>query len=118
MAASSSLPEKRCTVRRTWGRSRRRWPAAARLPGLFWRLIILQTLEARRLGVCEAVAQARTAAGTRLPEPASRPQVHDQTAAHGKVVGTRLQFADHAAMARSFGVHAERVDTEDRLKPD
>ena len=26
------------------------------------------------------------------------------------MVGTRLQFADHAAMARAFGLHAERVE--------
>ena len=37
-------------------------------------------------------------------------EVHDQTVTHGKVVGTRLQFADHAAMARAFGMHAERVE--------
>jgi acetolactate synthase I/II/III large subunit len=29
---------------------------------------------------------------------------------HGRVVGTRLQHADHAAMARAFGVHGERVE--------
>lgn len=41
-------------------------------------------------------------------------EVHDQTDTHGKVVGTRLQFSDHAAMARAFGMHAERVEkTED-----
>lgn len=44
-------------------------------------------------------------------------EVHDQTVTHGKVVGTRLQFADYAAMARSFGMHAERVETEEQLKP-
>lgn len=37
-------------------------------------------------------------------------EVHDQNDTHGKVVGTRLQFADHAAMARAFGMHAERVE--------
>jgi acetolactate synthase-1/2/3 large subunit len=37
-------------------------------------------------------------------------EVHDQQQSHGKVVGTRLQFADHAAMARAFGMHAERVE--------
>jgi len=37
-------------------------------------------------------------------------EVHDQTLTHGKVVGTRLQFADHAAMARAFGMYAERVE--------
>jgi acetolactate synthase-1/2/3 large subunit len=44
-------------------------------------------------------------------------EVHDQTATHGKVVGTRLQFSDHAAMARAFGMHAERVEAEEQLKP-
>jgi acetolactate synthase I/II/III large subunit len=44
-------------------------------------------------------------------------EVHDQTVTHGKVVGTKLQFADYAAMARSFGMHAERVETEEQLKP-
>lgn len=37
-------------------------------------------------------------------------EVHDQTVTHGKVVGTQLQFSDHAAMARAFGMHAERVE--------
>ncbi len=41
-------------------------------------------------------------------------EVHDQMESHGKVVGTQLQSADHAAMARAFGMHAERVEkTED-----
>ena len=44
-------------------------------------------------------------------------EVHDQTVTHGKVVGTTLQFSDHAAMARAFGMHAERVEREDQLKP-
>ncbi len=44
-------------------------------------------------------------------------EVHDQTVTYGKVVGTRLQFSDHAAMARAFGMHAERVETEAALKP-
>ncbi|CAL75594.1 Putative acetolactate synthase (Acetohydroxy-acid synthase) (ALS), TPP-requiring enzyme [Bradyrhizobium sp. ORS 278] len=44
-------------------------------------------------------------------------EVHDQTVTHGKVVGTKLQFADHAAMARAFGMHAERVETEEQLGP-
>ena len=39
-------------------------------------------------------------------------EVRDQQETHGKVVGTRLQFADHAAMARGFGLHAERVERE------
>ncbi len=37
-------------------------------------------------------------------------EVHDQSVTHGKVVGTRLQHADYAAMARAFGVHAERIE--------
>ncbi len=37
-------------------------------------------------------------------------EVHDQATTYGKVVGTRLQFADHAAMARAFGLHGERVE--------
>lgn len=37
-------------------------------------------------------------------------EVRDQQETHGKVVGTRLQYADHAAMARAFGMHAERVE--------
>jgi acetolactate synthase-1/2/3 large subunit len=44
-------------------------------------------------------------------------EVYDQTVTHGKVVGTRLQFSDHAAMARAFGMHGERVETEDQLRP-
>jgi acetolactate synthase I/II/III large subunit len=44
-------------------------------------------------------------------------EVHDQAVTHGKVVGTRLQFSDYAAMARSFGMHAERVETEEQLGP-
>lgn len=44
-------------------------------------------------------------------------EVHDQTVTHGKVVGTRLQVADYAGMARSFGMHAERVETEEQLGP-
>ncbi len=43
-------------------------------------------------------------------------EVHDQTDTHGKVVGTRLQFADHAAMARAFGMHAERVERAEDLQ--
>ncbi len=42
-------------------------------------------------------------------------EVHDQTDTHGKVVGTRLQFADHAAMARAFGMHAQRVERVEDL---
>jgi acetolactate synthase-1/2/3 large subunit len=43
-------------------------------------------------------------------------EVHDQTDTHGKVVGTRLQFADHAAMARAFGMHGERVERAEDLQ--
>lgn len=42
-------------------------------------------------------------------------EVRDQQQTHGKVVGTRLQFADHAAMARAFGLHAERVERAEQL---
>jgi len=42
-------------------------------------------------------------------------EVHDQTVTHGRVVGTRLQFADHAAMARAFGMHGERVERAEDL---
>jgi acetolactate synthase-1/2/3 large subunit len=42
-------------------------------------------------------------------------EVRDQEETHGKVVGTRLQFADHAAMARAFGMHAERVESAEEL---
>lgn len=33
----------------------------------------------------------------------------------GRVVGTTLAWSDHAAMARAFGLHAERVTDPDRL---
>jgi acetolactate synthase-1/2/3 large subunit len=42
-------------------------------------------------------------------------EVRDQQETHGKVVGTRLQFADHAAMARAFGMYAERVTSAEDL---
>ena len=42
-------------------------------------------------------------------------EVRDQQETHGKVVGTLLQYADHAAMARGFGLHAERVEREEDL---
>jgi acetolactate synthase-1/2/3 large subunit len=42
-------------------------------------------------------------------------EVRDQLETHGKVVGTQLQFADHAAMARAFGMHAERVERVEDL---
>jgi acetolactate synthase-1/2/3 large subunit len=35
----------------------------------------------------------------------------------GRVVGTTLQYADHAMMARAFGLHAERVTDPERLRP-
>jgi acetolactate synthase-1/2/3 large subunit len=39
-------------------------------------------------------------------------EVHDQATTYGRVVGTRLQSgADHAAFARAFGAHAERVES-------
>jgi acetolactate synthase-1/2/3 large subunit len=34
----------------------------------------------------------------------------------GRVVGTTLQYADYAMMARGFGLHAERVTDPDKLK--
>ena len=37
-------------------------------------------------------------------------EVRDQLETHGKIVGTELQYADHAAMARAFGLHGERVE--------
>ncbi len=42
-------------------------------------------------------------------------EIRDQQETHGKVVGTRLQFADHAVMARAFGMHAERIEKTDDL---
>jgi acetolactate synthase I/II/III large subunit len=36
-------------------------------------------------------------------------EVQDQNDTYGKVVGTRLQHADYAAMARAFGLYGERV---------
>jgi acetolactate synthase-1/2/3 large subunit len=42
-------------------------------------------------------------------------EVHDQTVSFGKVVGTKLQFADHAGMARAFGMYAERVEDAEAL---
>ena len=44
-------------------------------------------------------------------------EVRDQQETHGKVVGTRLQFADHAAMARAFNLHAERIEGAADLRP-
>jgi acetolactate synthase-1/2/3 large subunit len=42
-------------------------------------------------------------------------EVHDQATTYGKTVGTRLQRADHAAMARAFGMYAERVERAEEL---
>lgn len=42
-------------------------------------------------------------------------EVRDQQETHGRVVGTRLQFADHAAMAHAFGLHGERVERAEDL---
>ncbi len=44
-------------------------------------------------------------------------EVHDQRANHPRVVGTMLQRSDYAAMARAFGMHAERVTNESELGP-
>ena len=43
-------------------------------------------------------------------------EVRDQQETHGKVVGTRLQFADHAAMARAFNLYGERVERAEDLQ--
>ncbi|MCB1896586.1 MAG: thiamine pyrophosphate-binding protein [Zoogloeaceae bacterium] len=42
-------------------------------------------------------------------------EVRDQQESFGKVVGTRLQYADYAAMARAFGLHGERVERAEDL---
>jgi acetolactate synthase-1/2/3 large subunit len=42
-------------------------------------------------------------------------EVRDQQETYDRVVGTRLQFADHAAMAQAFGLHAERVERPEDL---
>jgi acetolactate synthase-1/2/3 large subunit len=42
-------------------------------------------------------------------------EVHDQVTTYGRVVGTRLQFSDYAAMARAFGMYAERVEHAEDL---
>jgi acetolactate synthase-1/2/3 large subunit len=42
-------------------------------------------------------------------------EVNDQQDRFGTDVGTRLQFADHAAMARAFGMHAQRVEKVEDL---
>lgn len=42
-------------------------------------------------------------------------EVRDQQETHGKVTGTRLRFSDYAGMARSLGMHAERVEKAEEL---
>jgi acetolactate synthase-1/2/3 large subunit len=42
-------------------------------------------------------------------------EVYDQHVTHGRVVGTKLQFSDYAAMARAFGMHGERVEKPEEL---
>jgi thiamine pyrophosphate-dependent acetolactate synthase large subunit-like protein len=42
-------------------------------------------------------------------------EVYDQVTSYDRVVGTRLQHADYAAMARAFGMHAERVENAEEL---
>ena len=42
-------------------------------------------------------------------------EVRDQQQSYGKVAGARLQFSDYAAMAQAFGMHAERIESSDRL---
>ena len=42
-------------------------------------------------------------------------EVHDQTERYGRTVGAQLRFADYAAMARGFGLHAERVEDPEAL---
>lgn len=42
-------------------------------------------------------------------------EVDDQRKTYGRIIGTKLQNADYAAMARAFGMHAERVTRVDEL---
>ena len=42
-------------------------------------------------------------------------EVHDQQECYGRVVGTRLQDTDYAAVARAFGLHAQRVERPEEL---
>ena len=42
-------------------------------------------------------------------------EVRDQAETWGKVSGTTLQVSDYAAMARAFGMHAERVERAEDL---
>jgi acetolactate synthase-1/2/3 large subunit len=42
-------------------------------------------------------------------------EVYDQATGYDRVIGTRLQYSDYAAMARAFGMHGERVEHADQL---
>jgi acetolactate synthase-1/2/3 large subunit len=42
-------------------------------------------------------------------------EVYDQATTYNRVVGTRLQSSDYAAMARAFGMYAERVERAEDL---
>ncbi len=42
-------------------------------------------------------------------------EVRDQQESYGRVVGTRLQDIDYAAVARAYGLHAERVERAEDL---
>lgn len=42
-------------------------------------------------------------------------EVYDQEISYGREVGSRLQFADYAAMARGFGMYGERVERAEDL---
>jgi len=42
-------------------------------------------------------------------------EVHDQASTYGRVAGTRLQFADHAGMARAFGMERRAGERADDL---
>ncbi len=44
-------------------------------------------------------------------------EVRDQMDRFGKAVGTELQVADYAAMARGFGLKAWRIETESEIGP-
>ena len=42
-------------------------------------------------------------------------EVRDQQESYGRVIGTRLQSVDYAAVARAFGLHARRVERSEDL---
>jgi Thiamine pyrophosphate enzyme, C-terminal TPP binding domain len=42
-------------------------------------------------------------------------EVYDHQVARGRVVGTKLEFSNQAAMARAFGLHGERVEKPEEL---